>query len=393
MFSDYVLNGQGHGQVGEYMSQCRFETGLLRPWISDKDGKKYVSIRTGRWTVNKGQRVQLIENVRVNQLGEKYDLECPVANSTSLRKEQWLELDQIVIKAARLRLRAWADLAAGPGTYSGFDGMAKTILEHETMSDPGEAIMDMDGMTEGRSDMPLFQLQGLPLPITHSSFYFSQRKLSISQNGNMPLDSVMAEAAGRRIAEMIEKVTIGVQTGLTYGGNSTQVGGYGRNSTVYGYTNFPNRLIKTNMTAPTGSNPDVTLGDVLAARDQLYYNRFYGPFMIYHSTDWDKYLDNDYARLGGNNPSQSLRQRIRAIDGITDVRRLDYLDQATNPFTMIFVQQTPDVARAVIGMNITTLRWPSMGGMRQNFKTMCIMVPQLRADYNSRCGILQATTA
>jgi D-alanyl-D-alanine carboxypeptidase len=34
-------------------------------------------------------------------------------------------------------------------------------------------------------------------------------------------------------------------------------------------------------------------------RDQLYDDRFYGPFMLYHSTAYDQYLDNDYFRSGG----------------------------------------------------------------------------------------------
>jgi hypothetical protein len=58
---------------------------------------------------------------------------------------------------------------------------------------------------------------------------------------------------------------------------------------------------------------------------------------------------------------------------------------------MVMVQMTPDVARAVNGMDITTVQWESQGGMRLNFKVMCIQVPQLRADYYGNCGILDAT--
>ena len=130
--------------------------------------------------------------------------------------------------------------------------------------------------------------------------------------------------------------------------------------------------------------------DVLEMRDQLYDDRFYGPFMLYHSTAYDQYLDNDYFRSGGTSVLQTLRQRIESIDGISGVRRLDFL---TSGFQMIMVQMTPDVARAVNGMDITTVQWESVGGMRLNFKVMAIQVPQLRADYDGRCGIVHATTA
>jgi hypothetical protein len=119
----------------------------------------------------------------------------------------------------------------------------------------------------------------------------------------------------------------------------------------------------------------------------------YGPYMIYHSTDWDKFLDNDYARLGGNNASMTLRDRLRKIDGIRDVKRLDYLNSSTNPFTMIMVQMTEDVVRAVNGMNLSVIQWESRGGLQLNFKVMCIWLPQIFQTQTGQCGILHATTS
>jgi hypothetical protein len=280
------------------------------------------------------------------------------------------------------------------------------------MNDPGEAMLDFDGLSEGRHDQPKFQLEGLPLPIVHSDFWFSSRYLAASRNTGTPLDSTMGEAGGRRCGELIEKLTIGNVTGPTYGGASG-VGGYSRNSQVYGYVNFTKRLTKSGLYAPTGNGrsgawvASDTLKDVLSCLDTLRANKFYGPFMVYHSNDWDQYLDGDYILTGGNVATQTLRNRLRSIDGIEDVRRLDFLFSsltdassggpgleslaAAYPFTMIFVQMTPDVARGINGMGLTTLQWETRGGMQLNFKVMGIMVPQLRADNYGNCGILQAT--
>lgn len=392
LFQDFILNGEGHGPMGQALQEVRFDPGMLRPYIDN--GQRCVTVNTGRQRLDdKGRLVPVYEKVLVGDLMNA-GIHSPVFNATSLRKEEWLRLDEVIIRAARQRLRAWSDLAQA-NTYGGFNAMSTMILEHETMSDPGEAIVDMDGLTDGRTDSPKYQLEGLPLPITHSDFWFSQRRLAASRNRGMPLDTTMAEAAGRRVAEMIEKTLIGIETGITYGGNSTQVGGYGRNSTVYGYLNFPARLTKVNLTAPTGSNPEVTVSEVLAMREQLYGANMFGPYMLYHSTDWDQYLDNDYARLGGNNASMTLRDRLRKIEGIQDVRRLDFLTPASvsNKPTLIMVQMTQEVCRAVDGLGITTVQWESQGGMRVNFKVMAIQVPQLRADFNGNCGILHARTA
>ena len=127
--------------------------------------------------------------------------------------------------------------------------------------------------------------------------------------------------------------------------------------------------------------------------EQMSAQNFYGPFMLYHSTDWDKYLDNDYARLGGNNATMTLRERLKKIEGIQDVRRIDSLKSATNPFTFILVQMTSDVAQAIEGMPMQTIQWDSRGGLQTNFKVMTIMVPRLRADGAGQCGILHATTS
>jgi hypothetical protein len=390
MFVDYILNGQGHGAVAEQMHGVRWDPGLLRPYL-DEHGRKCCTVNTGRVEYNEQTQNwdPVLENVLVRDLVENYGVDCPVFNATSLRKEEWLHLDTVVLKAARQRLRAWADLA-GSNTFGGFNGMAKMILEHETMSDPGVAQVDMDGLTESKTDAPKFQLEGLPLPLTHSGFWFSRRRLAVSRNSGTPLDTTMAEAAGRRVAEMIEQTTIGTETGVTYGGASTHVGGYGRTSKVEGYLTFTDRLQKTDLTTPTGSNPEATVQDFLEARDQLYDARYYGPYMVYHSTDWDQYLDNDYARLGGNNANMTLRDRLRRIEGIVDVRRLDFLTDDDNPFTFIFVQMTSDVARAVVGLDMTTVQWESVGGMRLDFKVMTISVPQLRSDFEGRTGILIA---
>lgn len=362
--TEIIGNGQ-YGTVGERLIANGMDVSVLRPYVAE-DGQSYV-------TVN--QEPQLI------------------TNAATLRKDEWARFDSAVIRAARQRLRAWNDVSNMAGTYGGFNGMGTMVLEHETMSDPGEAHVNFDGIVEGNADQPLFQLEGLPLPITHCDFYFSARRLAISRNMGTPVDSAMAEAAGRRVAEQVEKTLIGTATGLTL--SPTNVAEYGATPKVYGMTNYPDRVTKSDVTAPTatGWDPATTLGDVLDMLDSLYDNNFYGPFMLYHSTDWTQYMDGDYYRLetsGAVAPTKTLRNRLREIDGITDVRRLDFL---TNTFTLLLVQMTPDVIRAVNGLNMTTVQWETQGGMRVNFKVMAIHVPQIRSDYGGNCGIAHGTTS
>lgn len=355
------------GSVGERLVANNMDVGLLRPYIETE----------GRY---RGR--PLVTNAQGRVLA---------ANAATLRKDEWAQFDTAVIKAARERLNAWTDLGSMSGTYGGFNGMASMVLEHETMSDPGEANVSFDGLVQGNNDAPIFQLEGLPLPITHVDFFFSSRRLAISRKMGSPIDSSMSEAAGRRVAEKVEKMTIGEIAGpLLDPKNAADI--YGRGPQVYGYKNFPDRVIKSDMTDPTqaGWDPAALVDDILDAIESLRENKFYGPFMIYHSPDWSRYLDADYYRLeesGAVAPTKTLRNRIREIEDVRDIKRLDLM---TGPFKMLFVQMTTDVARAVNGLNLTTVQWETQGGMRLNFKVMCIHVPQLRSDFYGNCGILEA---
>ena len=402
MFTDFVLNGQAHGDVATRMSMIHFDEGLARPYI-DQSGQHCVTVNTGRTEFKDGKIVPVFEKKLVAEYVQNGQM-APTNNALTLRKDEWLMMDQAVLQATRQRLRAWIDLAAA-ASFGGFNGMSKMVLEHETITDAGEAIVDMDGLSEGNSDIPQTQLEGLPLPITHSSFMFGSRQLSVSRNTGTPLDTTMAEQAGRRIAEKIEKTLIGTNTGIGYGDGT---GIYGENSgskpTVFGYTTHPDRITKTDITTPTGvTTSEDTVSDVLEMRQLAYDQSFYGPFMLYHSSDWDTFLDNDYGvgtpgATAAFAPNQTLRMRLRQIEGIQDVRRLDFF---TSTFELVLVQMTSDVVRAVNGMDITTLQWETKGGMQLNFKVMAIMVPQIRSQFirqdqtvaGRKCGIVHGTTS
>lgn len=394
MFVDYVMNNQGFGEVGQILAGVRFDPGLLRPYLKWQDGRNIpcVTINTGRLRQNEksGQLEPVLAEYTCAALNAR-GIHSPVFNATTLRKEEWIQLDRKVLLSARQRLMAWKDLVKS-SSVGGFNAMSKTTYEYEAQSDVGQAIVSMDGLTDDRADTPLYKLRSIPLPITHAGFEYSSRQLAVSRNSGTPLDTTTGEMCGRRVAETVEQTTLGTLAGLAYGYQSTGVTAHDSTygSQIYGYRNFPGRNTKTNMTVPTGTNPNSTLADVLSMRSTQYDDRFYGPYRIYHSVDWDQWLDNDYYVTSTGAPYQTLRDRLEAIDGIEGVKRSDFL---TSTYNMLMVQMTSDVAQAINGMDITTVQWESQGGMKLNFKVMAIQVPLLRADYSDRCGIMDGRTA
>lgn len=388
MFVDFVLNQTGHGPVGEALGGVRFDVGLLRPYIED-DGRVYVTVNTGRmeWNEEAAEYQPVYESVRYDDLPGS--MRQVTVNATTLRKEEYINIDRKVVMAARQRLRLWDDLQKAAGT-GGFNGMAKTTHEYEAMSDPGEALVDMDGISDGTADSPLFKLRSVPLPITHSSFWFSERRIATSRNTGTPLPTTMAEACGRRVAEMVERTCIGLETGMNFGTVSTGPTAHDGNSQVYGITTFANRTTKTDLTTPTGSNPDAILADVLEMIELLQSDGFYGPYTLYHSTSYSRYLNDDYFRSGSTSAVRSVRQRLLETEDVKDIRRLDYL---TSGYQLILAQITSEYMEAINGMDITTFQWEAKGGLQKFFKVGCIHVPLFKSDYNGNAPIVHGTTS
>lgn len=382
---DFILNGQATGDVASVLMQHNFDTGALRPWRG-LDGRSYVTlvVRNSDRTIRTydtpaisemAKRKGMVMNDALVQkyIGQPMTHNVLTNATATLRKDDWLMLDRAVISQARPRLKAFADLRS-VGSFTIPNGMGKTILEYERMTDISPATVSMDGLRQGDSDRPVFDLRGLPLPITHKDFQFSLRQLETSRTGGSPLDTTNAGLAGMKVAEEVERATMGTSTQMiSYGGYQ-----------VYGYLNFPQRLTITiaNPTAQ-GWTAETTMRDVLAMKQRSVNNYHYGPWKLYCSNAWDQYMDDDYK----SERADTLRDRLGRIAGITGVETLDYLPG----FALLLVQQTPDVARAVVAMEIQTLQWPSHGGMQQNFKVMAIMVPQLRSDATDQTGIVHGS--
>lgn len=350
---EFIQNGTGSGHFGSMLALNNFDPRPFRPWRGE-DGQTYVN----RLTSN-GK----IEVVRV-------------ANTPGLlRREDWVELDKAIVQQAVQRLKLVQDIRGAGLNYSIPNGMGKTMLETEVMSDTMEASISMDGLRKGPADRAEFDIKHLPLPLVHKDFFISARQLAASRNGGSPFDTTMGGQAGRRVAELVEKLTSGTYGTFTYGGGQVQ-----------GLTNFVDRNTQV-ITAPdiTAWTPDTTVNDVLNMRDKLRLDNMFGPYGLYHSADWDIYMDKDYRDVSSV-LSLTLRERLAKLAGISWIKSLDYLG-TQGSFNLVLVQMTSDVIRMVLGQDFTTIQWESSGGMQINFKVFCILVPQLRSDFAGQCGV------
>jgi hypothetical protein len=356
MTTDFIMNGQGTGTVASRLLQNmdahgNIDHNCLRPMIGE-DGRAYI----------------------VRNVAGKPTM-VPVHNAdATLRKDDWKLLDDVILKAARPKLKAFGDLRRAGLTYSVPNAMGKTVLESENMSDIGPATVSMDGLARGANDRPVFDIVGIPLPIIHKDFSFSLRQIAASRNGT-PLDTTQAGLAAEQVATYVEQQTLGVASAYTYGGY-----------TIQGYTNYTNRMTKT-LTAPTdaGWTPALHVRQILQMKQQSVDAYHTGPWFFYTSPAWDQYYDEDYSGAKGEG---TLRDRLSKIKNVDAPETLDYL----TGYQCLLVQKSQNVVRAVVGMDITTVQWESHGGMQMNFKVMCILLTQLRTDQNTRTGLVHGSS-
>ena len=348
---EFIQNGQPRGEVGQILLNARMDPHALRPYIGE-DGNHYQTV------VNKDGKLKAVR----------------LQNATAvLRVDEWKEFDDVVVKVARERLKAVADIQAAGLVKSIPAGMGKTVLVTETQSDTNPAEVNMDGISQSTNDRVVYEPTFLPLPIIHKDFHFTARQIEVSRQSSTPLDTEMIAQATRKVAEEMEKQLIGVSTvadQFNYG-----------SGTIYGYTDFPSAITRT-ITAPTavGWTGTTLLTEILAMMQDSRDKFHYGPWRAYVAPAWEQYLGNDFKTAS----DKGLRSRILETQDLEGMQALDFL---TN-FDIVLVQMTSDVVREVNAMNITTLQWPTQGGMQINFKVMAIMVPQLRADQNGNTGIV-----
>lgn len=290
----------------------------------------------------------------------------------TLRHEEWKYFDDALVNEALIRLRGVADLIGAGLVRPVSNALAKTVFGYEKVDFMDPATVSLDGTSRTPNDRQEFSLNQLPLPITHKDFFINLRVLAASREKGEPLDTTQVRTAGRVVAEKAESMLF--NGGPTFG-----------TLPIYGYTTFPDRNTSTfDGGKHWGDNTKAGssyLKDVTTALTSLAAKRMYGPFAVYVPTDAGVVIENDYNPGTAN--TQSIRQRLLAVEQIQDVRTADTLASGN----VIFSQMTIDNVAWVQGDPLQVVQWDEAGGFTINFKAWQIGVPLIRSDAQGRSGI------
>ncbi len=356
---DFIANGQAVGQVANmFQTNGKVDPGMLRPFVG-RDGKVYVTVYTGG-----------------NPKDVKSYKTQPIMVNATLRRDEWKQLDDVLLPIAENRMAGINDLVEKNLTFNLGNALGTTVLEWHDVSDAMSASLSMDGVSRSKGDRPEYTTKYLPIPIIHSDYEINSRVLAASRSLGNALDTTSAERAARKVAEKLESMLFTDKT-YSFGGGS-----------IYSYLNFPTRGLHVLDKAWNASN--VTgkeiVQDVLDMKQTSIDNFHYGPWMLYIPTAYETAIDADYADAKGDN---TIRDRIMKISGITGIKTIDTLPENT----VLLVQMTSDVVRLVRGMGIQNIQWQTEGQFITKFKVITIQVPQIRGDQDGKTGIVHASTA
>jgi len=356
-------NGQmAQGEMAnQFLNNGKLNVGAMRPWIHE-DGRPYI-------TIYKGGDPKVPTN---------YVTSLQTNATATLRRDEWKQLDDVLVEVSRTRLGGIQDLLEKGLTYNLGNAMGTTVLEWHDVSDAMEADVTMDGITRSRNDRPVFQHNYLPIPIIHVDYEINARVLAASRSLGNPLDVTSAERAARRVLEKLEDMLF-TNTNYSFGAADSR----GLN-TIYSYVNHPDRnqvalAVNWDAAAMTAA---LILADVQAMKTASMTAMHYGPWMLYIPSLYETVMDLDY-QTGAVN-GQTIRERLMKIDGIKGIKVVDRMP-ANN---VLLVQMTSDVVRLVNGLPLQNVQWNEEGKFITKYKVLAIQVPQIRSDQNLKSGVV-----
>ena len=356
---DLVTPNGAQGELGNYMlaQGGRLDPGKMRPYIAS-DGQAYITMYKGGDPKSPASYAAMPIQV----------------NNATLRRDEWKQLDDVLLRVAESRLGGIEDLKANGLVFNLGNAMGTTVLEWHDVSDAMEAVLSMDGVNRSQGDRPVYTTNYLPLPIAHSDYEINARVLAASRTMGQALDTTSVERAGRKVLQTIENMLF---TNTTYG-----FGG----GTIYSYINHPDRNLATLGTSwLSQSTPKTIVDAVIAMKQTAIDNYYYGPYALYIPGKYETVMDKDYETTSGK--GTTIRERLMKIEGIKSVKAIDTLPLDN----VVLVQLTQDVVRLVNGMGLQNVEWQTEGKMVTKYKVMTIQVPQIRSDQNGKCGIVHAS--
>lgn len=328
-----------------------------------------------------GQSVIAVNTGQMDNQGQPIYAERLINTNATLRKDEWINLEDTIIESARERLVIVDDLQNAGLTFN-VGGLGTIISEWEAGSEMTDADITMDGESSGEKDRQEFSLQGVPIPVIHKEFTIGERMLMASRQRGSALDVTQGTEAARAVARVSENMIFnGGTIGKSHASGTTKYD-------IPGLTTFTSR--ETYTISDWSDNSTVTPQDIhdeiLAMVQQMETDaRHFGPFTLYVPGEYAFRFREDFKA----NSDKTLMERVTDEDVIDRVRVADTLADGN----VILLEMNRGVLDLAVASDVTTVQWESGSGWTNRFQVFAAWAPRLKTDYDSRTGILHGSTS
>jgi uncharacterized linocin/CFP29 family protein len=326
-----------------------------------------------------GHAVIAVNTGQLDGKGFPVYAERPINTNATLRKDEWINLEDAILEAARERLVIVDDLRSAGLTYN-VGGLGTLVSEWETASEITDAEITMDGETMTQKDRQEFGLTGVPIPIVMKDFSIGERMLMASRQRGASLDVTTGAEAARSVARRSERMVF-------YGANIGATNSAGSLYTIPGLFTFGNRETFTiSDWSNDATTPATILSEILQMISKMEIEqRCYGPFNLYIPNTYSRRFREDFKADG----DKTLMQRVMDEPMISAIKVADVIEGG-NVAMIAMNNRYLDLA---VAADLTTVQWQSGSGFTNHFKNYAAWAPRLKSDFDGRVGILHASTA
>lgn len=313
-------------------------------------------------------------NMRQAAMAAEMGGELMIGNAATLPRDVWGLWDREAVEIQRSVLAVFSDLSASVATPM---PIGKIVHHFQTVSDSGEVNISLDGRSKGRTDQPVIDYHGTPLPIIDSPFSYGWRQVAAAQTEGFQLDAAGRMNAMRKTAEKLESIALDGDAKIVVG-----------TATLYGLRNHPKRATRaTGQALLTATGPQ-WVADVTATLKLLHAKNFRVPATLY--VNWDDWFYASNTDYSSQYPNKTIAQRVREIGGIENVVPASGVAASQ----IIAVVKRRDVVQVLNGMPMATrAQFRANPEDDYNFVTMAASAVEIKYDAEDQCGVAVSTIA
>ncbi len=302
------------------------------------------------------------------RMQDLYGNQVLVGNALPVPRDVWGEWDRQAVQIQRDVLSVYNSLA---GSVSMAMPIGKLVHHFQTVSDSGAVNVSLDGRGKGKTDQPVVDYHGTPLPIIDSPFSFGWRQMAAAQTEGYMIDAAASSNAQRKVAEKLEDLVLTGDSSISVAGD-----------TLYGILNHPKRGTRS-----TGVTLNVATGaeweaEFRATLKVLHASNFRTGVTIY--MNWDDYFYATTTEYSTQYGGKKIIDAVRQMEGINEIVPASKVPANT----IAAVVKRSEVVQLLNGMPMTTRALARHNPEDDyNFLVIAASALEIKFDAEEQCGI------